>query len=151
MVGELIGHRVELTVVLDRTQGLDEPALRDELETARRKGLVLRVGRRIGLEADPAGKPLGEVGEEVALRLDELGVLDGAARCGVAEVAEQAGAVRLDEQRGVRARETDEVADVRAVRDEERLLERPPQALQSRAHWRRSARNGKNCLARCGG
>src|SRR5205085_1417576 len=91
-------------------------------------------------EPDAAREALGEIGPDVALRLGELDALDGAAGVGVAEVAEELGPLRLDEKRGVRAGEADEVADVGAARDEERLLEQRTQPVDA-GHRRLSARN----------
>ena len=119
---------VELLLVLDGAQPLDEPDARDELEPAAAQRLDLRVRERRRLEADAARQPLGEVGDHGALRLDDLDALDGARRLEVAEVGEELDALLVDEQRRVRALEAGEVDDVLRVRDEERLLERLPQA-----------------------
>ena len=60
--------------------------------------------------------------------------LDGARGLEVAEVGEEPDAVALDEERGVRAVEADEVDDVHRVRDEQRLLERLLQACKAVVH-----------------
>src|SRR5207342_407646 len=46
--------RIELLVVLDRTQRLDEAAAGHELQAPGYEGLVLRVGDNVGLEPEPA-------------------------------------------------------------------------------------------------
>ena len=115
--------RIQLVVVLDRAQRLDEAAPGDEREPACAQDLPRRVADGVGLEAHGALEQLGQRRDERALRLDELDALDRPRGLGVAEVAEEPHALRLDEERRVRAREPDEVADVDAVRDEQRLLE----------------------------
>src|SRR5438046_7913554 len=88
-------YRIQLAVVLDRAQRLHEVAARNELEPLRAQRLVLGEGDRVRLEADRTGEPLGQVGVEVPLRLDELDLGDPAARLRVAEVAEELRAVGL--------------------------------------------------------
>ena len=95
---------------------------------------MARVSEIVRLEADPAREPLGQVGEERSLRLGELDPFDRPAGLGVAEVAEEAYALGLDQQRAVRALEADEIADVEAVRDEQRLLERGAESFNPIAH-----------------
>src|SRR5262245_32177622 len=132
--------RVELAVVLHRAQRLDEAAARYEVEPAAVQRLPARVADGVGLEADAALEQLRERDDQRALRLDELDARDRPPGLGVAEVAEQPRAVRLDQQGGVRAGEADEVADIDAVRDEERLFEALAQAVDATRHVR-PARN----------
>src|SRR3954447_21695478 len=101
---------------------------------------MLAVTDRIGLEPDRARELLGEGGVEVSLGLDELGPLDGPRGFRVTEVGEELHAVRLDEQRGIRAREARQVDDVRRRRDEQRLLQRLAQAFYALVHEPFSAR-----------
>ena len=132
--------RIELVLVLDRAQRFDEPAPGHELQAVGGEGLVLRVGDHVRLEADAARDVLADVGPDHAPGLDELDSLDGAAGLRVAEVAEQQRPLRLDHERGVRAREPDEVADVRPARDEQGLFQRGPQPIDPFAHETRSFR-----------
>ena len=115
--------RVELVLVLDRAQLLDEPVARDGLDPARVEPRIALEGERRRLEADLPGQLLGQRLEKVALRVDELDAFDRASRLRVAEVGVEPDAVGLDDERRVRAGEAAQVADVRRVRDEERLLE----------------------------
>src|SRR5262249_9767225 len=114
---------VELALVLDRAELLDEPVARNWLDPA-------GVEARVTLEADPgrveadlARELLRERLEEVALRVDELDAFDLAGGLCVAEVGVEPDAIGLDDERGIRAHETAEVANVGRVRDEERFLE----------------------------
>ena len=135
-------HRVELGVVLHRAQSLDEPAARDELDVARRERLPAAPGEILGLEPERPLEQLGQRRVQRALGLDELDPLDRPAELGVAEVAEQAHPVGLDDQGRVGAVEVDEVADVDEVRDDQRLFEARLQALET-GHAARSARNSR--------
>jgi hypothetical protein len=139
--GTGLAQGLDLPVVLDRAQRLDEAAAWNEVEPAAGQRLPVRVGDGVRFEAEPAVEQLRERDDQRALRLDELDALDRAPGLGVAEVAEQPHAVGLDQQRRVRAREADEVADVDAVRDEQRLFEALAQAVDPR-HVR-SARNSR--------
>src|SRR5712691_2601764 len=126
--------RSELDVVLDRTKPLDETPPRNGLDRATPQSLVTGVRDEIGFEPDGPRQPAGEIGKQRPLRLLELHAFDGARRLRVAEVAEQASAVLLDQERSVRAPEPEEVEDVRWVGDEQRLLEHLPQTLDARVH-----------------
>src|SRR5213078_3016561 len=95
---------------------------------------VLRVRDRVALEADPSRELIGKVREQVALGLDELDALYRSAGLGVAEVAEEKRPVGLDQQRGVGAREADQVADVRRAGNQKGLLERSAKTLQPVGH-----------------
>ena len=111
--------RGELVVVLDCAEPLDEAATRNGLDGAAPERLVSRCIRdEIRLEADAPGQPVREIGEQRPLRLLELHAFDRARRLRVAEVGEEASAVLLDQERGVRAPESEEVEDVRRVGDE---------------------------------
>ena len=132
-------NRLEFRLVLDRAQRLDEAAPRHELEPAGREGFPVAVGEVVRLETVLAFQQLGQCGVERALRLDELDALDRAAELGVAEVAEQPHALRLDHERRVGALEADQVAHVDEVRDDQRLLEARLQAFDP-GHCGRSAR-----------
>ena len=116
--------RRELVVVLDCAQLLDEPTAGNRLDRAAAKRLVSGVGDEVGLEADRAGQPVGEILQERAFRLLELDTLDRPRCLRVAKVGEESRALALDEERGVRALEPDEIVDVRGVRDEQRLFQR---------------------------
>jgi len=116
-----------------------DPPPRDELEAAGAQDLPRGIADRVGLEADRAVEQLGQRADERALRLDELDALDCPRGLGVAEVGEEPHALGLDEQRGVRAGEADEVAHVDAVGDEQRLLEARAQAVDP-AHRASTAR-----------
>src|SRR6266511_1421800 len=124
----------ELTLVLDRPQRLHHAASRHQLEPSRRQRLVAGVSNRVGLEAEPARQPLGEVGEHVPPGDPELDAFDLLACLRVAEVAEQPYTVRLEDEGGVRALEAGQVADVDRERDEERLLEPSLQLLEAAVH-----------------
>ena len=119
--------RVQLLRLLVHSKGLDEAPPRHEVDTALTQKLPVRVGERVSLEPNALGKQLGEVRVDVALRLLELDALDGAGALRIAEVGEEPRAFRLDENCGVRALETGEVAHVHRRRDEQRLLEEPAQ------------------------
>src|SRR5689334_7431061 len=131
-VGDLArtAQELELGLVLDRSHRLDDPAARYELEAPAGERLVLRVGQH-RLEAHTADQRLGKLGDERALRLHRFDVGNGARLLDVAEVGEEADAIRLDEQLCVRAVEAAEVANVDEVRDEQRLLQPLPQAIDS--------------------
>src|SRR5439155_17035099 len=88
----------------------------------------------IGFEPDGPRQPAGEIGEQRPLRLLELHAFDGARSLRVAEVAEEASAVLLDQERSVRAPEPEEVEDVRWVGDDQRLLEHLPETLDAGVH-----------------
>jgi hypothetical protein len=126
--------RVELGRVLDRAQLLDEAAARDEVEPAGAQGLVARVREVVGLEADAPVEELREVRDERPPRLDDLDVRDRPRRLGVPEVGEQPHPLVLDEERRVRARESRQVAHIRAVRNEQRLVEPLAEPLDPAAH-----------------
>ena len=116
-------HRGQLGAVLHLAQLLDEPAASHELDPGCRKRLVAPVRQRLRLEADPTRQPIRQVAVEVAARLDRLDAADRPCAVRVPEVREELNAVALDEQRGIRAVEAAEIADVHRVRDEERLLD----------------------------
>src|SRR5581483_10886868 len=101
---------------------LDEAAPGDELDARRGQQRVPLVRQRARLEAEAAGEELGELSVDVAAGLDELDAVELARAGGVAEVGVEAGASGVDDERGVRAREPRQVADVDQVRDEQRLL-----------------------------
>src|SRR5439155_8845776 len=126
--------RVELGLVLHGTEPLDEAAPRDEVDAGRAEELVARIREVLPLEADAAGEEAGEPGVERALRLDELDPLDGAPGHGVAEVGEEPDALSIDDERGVCALEAAQVADVRRLGDEERLLQSRLQPFDAVAH-----------------
>jgi hypothetical protein len=133
--------RVQLGLVLHGAQALDEAAPRHELEAPVGQHAVARVRERLRLEGDPAAQSCREVGIERAARLRELDAVDGTAGICIAEVGEQAQPLGLDEERRVRALEAGQVAEVRRVADEQRLVERGAQALDAVAH--RAARNSR--------
>ena len=116
-------ERVELALVLHGAELLDEAVGRDGLRLSLLQRLVARVGDRIRLEADAAREGLRELADQVALRLDDLDAVDCARSLEIAKVGEEPDAVAVDDERGVRAVEADEVDDVHRVRDEQRLLE----------------------------
>ena len=66
--------------------------------------------------------------------MHRLDALDRPRLLDVAEVGEEARAVRLDEERRVRAVEAGQIADVDEIRDEQRLLEQLAQAVDPVAH-----------------
>ena len=68
------------------------------------------------------------------LRLHRLDALDRLRLLDVAEVGEEAHPIRLDEQRGVGAVQAGQVEDVDRVRDQQWLLEQPPQTFDPLAH-----------------
>jgi hypothetical protein len=115
--------RVELRRLLDDAQRLDDAALRHELDAAAAKELVVGVGQRVCLEGDAAREALGEIGVDVPPRLLELDALDRARPLGVPEVGEEPRALRLDEQRRVRAFEAGQIENIDGSGDEERLLD----------------------------
>ena len=118
-------NRVDLAVVLDETKGFDEPAGRNELRAAApdRLPLGIRDARRLEPDAAPR-EQLGESAGNVTTGLHDLDALDRARRLEVAEVrVQRRRSVRLDEHGTVRALEAEQVADVDAVGDEERLAE----------------------------
>src|SRR5439155_6824778 len=127
-------HGGQLALVLHRAQRLDEAAARDRLDRAGPQRLVAAVRDEIRLEADWTGQALGEILQQGALRLLELDPIDGASGLGVAEVAEQAHVLGLDEERCIRALEADEIEDVDRVGDEQRFLERLLQSPDSVVH-----------------
>ena len=129
-------HRRQLRAVLHLAQLLDEPAASHELDPAGRKRLVPRVRERLCLETDASLEALRQVAVEVAARLHRLDAANRPGAVRVPEVREQPNAVALDEQCGIRAVETAEVADVHRARDEERLLDRRLQPLDSILHGR---------------
>src|SRR6266540_4542664 len=126
--------RSELALVLDRPQRFHHAAPGHQVEPSRRERLVAGVGDRVGLEAEPARQPLGEVGEHVPPGDPELDAFDLLACLRVAEVAEQPYAVRLDDEGWVGALEAAQVADVDRERDEERLVEPSLQLPEATVH-----------------
>ncbi len=127
---------VQLVLVLHDPELLDEPVRGDRLDPARVEPRVALEGERGRLEADRAREQLGQRLVEVALRLDELGALDRPAALGIAVVGEDPDALVVDQERRVRAREAREVAHVRRVGDEERLLELLAQLVDPGVHER---------------
>ncbi len=126
--------QLELSFVLDRPELLDQPSARNELDPAGHERLVRGVRDRVGLEGDPAGEPLGQVGEQGAFGDGELDPFDPARRLRIAEVAEEPHVAGLDEDGGVRALEPGQVADVRRRGDEEWLLEQVTKTVDSIGH-----------------
>ena len=123
-------ERVELALVLDGAQLLDEPLARHELEPA-----LAQLSRRTTTGGRSPRSRSGRPGSRRASRSATRFVCTvstpstASRRLDVAEVGEEAHAVRLDEERGVRAVEAGQVEDVDEVRDEERLLEQLPQPV----------------------
>ena len=126
--------RVELVLVLDRAQLLDESVTRNGLDPAGVETRVMLEAERGRLEPDLAGELLRQRLEQVALRVDELEAVDRAGRLRVPEVGVEADSLGLDEERRVRAREAAQVADVRGVRDEERLFEALTEPVDAAVH-----------------
>ena len=120
-------------LLLDRTELLDGTARRHEVEPAVAQHLVEPV-RKHALERDAPGEHVGELRDQVPLRQHGLDALDRLRGLEVAEVGEEARAVLLDEERAVRALEAAEVADVRRVGDEQRLLEVLAEAVDAVGH-----------------
>ncbi len=81
-------------------------------------------GDDVGVERDRSLGELAELraqeSEDVAVGLDDLEAAERFRRLDVAAVRRQHEAVAADQDRGVRAREAREVADVDRIRDEER-------------------------------
>jgi hypothetical protein len=92
-----------------------------------------------GLEPEAPREPGCEIAEDVALRLLELDAGDVLRSGRVPEIGEQAYAIGLDEEDRVRASKAGQVADVRRVCDEQRLLERSAKAFDAVVHARRPA------------
>ncbi len=134
MISQRAPERLELALVLDRAQLLDEALTRHELDPALPQLLGERPREDVRLEAEAAREVLGEPPDQRALRLHRLDTLDGPCRLDVAEVGEEAHPVGLDEQRGVRAVEAGQVADVDEIRDQQRLLEELAQPFDPVAH-----------------
>ena len=86
--------RIQLALVLDRAQLFDEAVAGNRVDSARVQARVALVGERGALEPDAAGEELREGLVQVALRLDELGALDGSSALRVPEVGEQPGRAR---------------------------------------------------------
>ena len=126
--------RIKLVLVLDHAQLFDEAVARNSVDSSCVQPRVALVGERGALEADAAGEMLREGLVEVAFGLHELGAFDGSGAFRVPEVGEQPNAVGLDEQGRVRAHESGEVANVRRVGDEQRLLELGPQTVDPVVH-----------------
>ncbi len=129
-------------VVLDRAQRLDESSDRDGVDARVDERPVAGIGKVRLLEADaPSREALADRGQQAPRGLDERDAGDLAPALRVAEVREERRRpVRLDEQRGVRAREPREVADVRLPaedvrrpRDEQRLVEERGKPLDARS------------------
>ena len=130
--------RVELVLVLDRAQLLDEAVARDRLDPAGVQSASSARSERRRLEADASRRAArrGSGRDRASRRRTRR--LDRACRLRVPEVGEEPHALGLDEERRVRAGETRQVADVRRVRDEERLLEALAAAVSTRPFtWRR--------------
>ncbi len=126
---------LDLALVLHRPQALDDARRRHELELARTKHLDLRVRQRVGLEGEPPLEPPGQIARQRPLcELD----LDAGHPLGVLDVAEVGVEPRLpaglDEERGVRALEPGQVADVDQVRDEQPLVEARTERVEAGGH-----------------
>jgi hypothetical protein len=143
MIGRACGtaNLLDLALVLDRSERLDDPGRRRELETARAERLDLREGQCVGLEREAALEPRGEVVQERALAElgldpgDGLGVLD------VAEVGEEpCPPAGRHEQGRVGAVEARQVEDVGEVRDQQRPLETRAERVEARGHASTPAR-----------
>ena len=124
----------ELTVVLDGAQGFDQSTCRHELEPTALERLEAVIGHIGRLEADPAREELRQMRPHVAPRLHELHALHLSRSVGVTKIGVEHRALRFDEERGIGALETREVAEVDLTRDEERLLEPAAEALDPSAH-----------------
>src|SRR5213079_2656391 len=116
-------ERVELAWILHGAQRLDDAKRRNEVGTTVRQCLPAGVRQVRRLEADTAGQQARELAGHVALRLHDLDPRDRTRRLDVPEVGEEPNVALLYEQCAVRAREADEVDDVRRVGDEQRLFE----------------------------
>src|SRR5947207_635066 len=114
---------LELAVVLDHAELLDEALTRHELDASLPQLLGERPREDVGLEAEAAREVLTEPADQRPLRLHGLDAVDAPRSLDVAEVGEEAHPVRLNEERGVRAVEAGQVADVDEIRDQQRLLE----------------------------
>src|SRR5439155_21531269 len=102
------------------------------VEAAAAQRLHLSVRENVGLEGESALEPLGEVGEQCALRLLRLDAVDLTRGFDVAEVGEaRRRPARLDEQCRVRRVEAGEIADVDEIRDEQSLVEPLSQSFES--------------------
>ena len=123
--------RRDLPRFLDRAQALDESRLRHGVDTALPQLLVRGDGDDVGLDPDrPARQPRREVADHGARGLLEADALERAGLLRVAEVGEERRlAVGLDEHGRVRALETDQIADVDAARDEQRLVQQRGEPL----------------------
>ena len=71
--------------------------------------------------ADQSRQLPAQVAVEIALRANDLDPLHAAGGLDVAPVGQEPDAIRCGESGGVRARESGQVADIRSVRDEQRL------------------------------
>ena len=113
------------------------PCVGTRLDATVLQRLVARDGEDVRLDPDrAAGEPRREVADHGARRLLEADPVEGLRLLGVAKVREERRlAVGGDEQRGVRAREPGEVADVDPARDEERLVEERREALDPGQLW----------------
>ena len=142
-VGDRCGlaNRLDLGRLLHRTQPLDETLHLHGLDATLLQGLVAHDGEDVRLDPDrAAGETRREIGDHGPRRLLEANAFDGLRLLGVAEVREERRvAVGGDEQRGVRAREPGEIADVDPARHEQRLVEKRGEAFDP-AHPR-PARN----------
>ena len=141
--GACPADRIDLTPVLHRAERLDDAARRHEVGPAGPDRLPLRVGQPRRLESHPpAGEKLTERTDDVARRSHDLDAADGLRRLEVAEVGvERRPAARFDEQRAVGAVEAGQIADVDAVGDEERLLDRRAETLETAHFGLRSLRS----------
>src|SRR6266511_2222868 len=94
-----------------------------------------------GFEADPAREQLRERLVEIPFRLDEVHAVDSAGALGITVVGEEPNAIRLDEERRIRALQPGEVTHVGRIGDEQRLLEPGAKALDAVVHepWTRNA------------
>ena len=123
----------DLTGILDDSQALHEAARRHELCAAGADRLPLGVSDPRRFEADASTREqLAEGTGDVSSRLDDLDTLHRPGSVEIAEIGVEPGRpVGLDEQGAVGAPESGEIADVRTVRDEERLAEEGCKALEA--------------------
>ena len=126
--------RLDLTGVLDRAEGFDEAAGRHDVHAAGAQRLPLHDRQRRRLDADaPPRQELRELADDVSPGLRERDSFDHLCPPGVPRVGVEGRlAARLDDERRVRAVETDEIADVDPGRHEERLLKARGEPLEPR-------------------
>ena len=121
-------HGVELVGVLHDPQPLDQPGDRHEPGVRLGQDRVALDGQLGRLEADPAraacevAQPVGGRADHVALgELDVHPLAQRLRRRLVAEVGQEGGGVRAEDDQRVRAREAGQVADVHEAGDDHRV------------------------------